>query len=62
MRERSEVVNRVTIITEAGLRLVVDGARGVSAGVDRQVVVHAGGREINVDLPPTAAVAFLIDE
>ncbi len=53
-------MTKITIFTES-VRLEIDGARGVSAGEDRRVVVHAAGREITVELPPTAAVTYLTD-
>lgn len=55
-------MNKVTIITGAGLRLLIDGARGVSTGTGRQVVISAVERDINIDLPPTAAVNVIYDE
>lgn len=61
MRETGGM-NKITIITGAGLRLVIDGASGVSAGPDGRAVIQAGGREVNVELPGTAAVTFLVDE
>jgi len=61
MRERGGM-NKITISTEAGLRLEIDGAHGVSAGANRRVVVQAAERDIKVDLPPTAAVRYLTEE
>ncbi len=53
-------MTKITIITES-LRLEIDGARSVSAGPDRPVIIRSGGREINIEMPPTAAVTYLTD-